>query len=68
MRTEKMKILRITHNMTQSDVAEKIGISLSLYNLIENGKRVGTLQTWEKIQKLFSLNDKEMLSLMKDDK
>ena len=50
MRTEKMKILRITHNMTQSDVAEKIGISLSLYNLIENGKRVGSIETWKKIQ------------------
>ncbi len=68
MRTEKMKIVRITHNMTQSDVAEKIGISLSLYNLIENGKRVGSIETWKKIQKLFSLSDKEMWSLMKDEK
>lgn len=68
MRTERMKILRITHNMTQADVAEKIGISLSLYNLIENGKRVGTIEAWVKIQKLFSLSDKEMLSLMKDEK
>lgn len=68
MRTEKMKILRINNHMTQSDVAEKIGISLSLYNLIENGKRVGSIETWKKIQKLFSLSDKEMWSLMKDDK
>ena len=68
MRTEKMKILRINHHMTQADVAEKIGISLSLYNLIENGKRVGSIETWEKIQKLFSLSDKEMWSLMKDEK
>ena len=68
MRTEKMKILRINHHMTQSDVAEKIGISLSLYNLIENGKRVGSIETWEKIQKLFFLSDKEMWSLMKDEK
>ena len=68
MRTEKMKILRINHHMTQLDVAEKIGISLSLYNLIENGKRVGSIETWEKIQKLFSLSDKEMWSLMKDEK
>ena len=68
MRTEKMKILRINHRMTQSDVAEKIGISLSLYNLIENSKRVGSIETWKKIQKLFSLSDKEMWSLMKDDK
>lgn len=66
MRTEKMKILRINNHMTQSDVAEKIGISLSLYNLIENGKRVGSIETWKKIQKLFSLSDKEMWSLMKD--
>ena len=63
-----MKILRINHHMTQSDVAEKISISLSLYNLIENGKRVGSIETWKKIQKLFSLSDKEMWSLMKDDK
>ena len=68
MRTEKMKILRINRHMTQSDVAEKIGISLSLYNLIENGKRVGSIETWKKIQKLFSLSDKEMWSIMKDDK
>ena len=68
MRTERMKILRINHHMTQLDVAEKIGISLSLYNLIENGKRVGSIETWEKIQKLFSLSDKEMWSLMKDEK
>lgn len=68
MRTEKMKILRINNHMTQSDVAEKIGISLSLYNLIENGKRVGSIETWKKIQKLFSLSDKEMWSLMKDQK
>ena len=68
MRTEKMKILRINRHMTQSDVAEKIGISLSLYNLIENGKRVGSIETWKKIQKLFSLSDKEMWSLMKDEK
>lgn len=68
MRTEKMKILRINHHMTQLDVAEKIGISLSLYNLIENGKRVGSIETWGKIQKLFSLSDKEMWSLMKDEK
>lgn len=68
MRTEKMKILRINNHMTQSDVAEKIGISLSLYNLIENGKRVGSIETWKKIQKLFSLSDKEMWSLMKDEK
>lgn len=68
MRTEKMKILRINHHMTQSDVAKKIGISLSAYNLIENGKRVGSIETWEKIQKLFSLSDIEMWSLMKDEK
>ena len=68
MRTEKMKILRINHHMTQSDVAEKIGVSLSLYNLIESGNRVGSIETWAKIQKLFSLSDKEMWSLMKDEK
>ena len=68
MRTEKMKILRINHHMTQSDVAKKIGISLSLYNLIQNGKRVGTIETWVKIQKLFSLSDKDRSSLVKDEK
>ncbi len=68
MRTEKMRILRIKAKMTQADVAEEIGISLSAYNSIENGKRIGTLETWKKIQKLFDLGDDEMWSLMKDKK
>lgn len=68
MRTEKMRILRIKAKMTQADVAEEIGISLSAYNSIENGKRVGTFETWKKIQRLFDLGDEEMWSLMKDEK
>lgn len=34
-----IKKLRLEKNYTQSSVAEKLGISQSYYNLIENGER-----------------------------
>lgn len=59
MRT-KLKLLRVAKNWSQKDVAEKIGISLSSYNLIESGKRFGSNRTWEKIKELYNLSDQEM--------
>jgi len=47
-------------NMTQKEIAEKIGISSAAYNLIESGKRHGSTKTWRKIQQLFNLSDAEV--------
>lgn len=47
-------------NLTQKEMADKIGISTGAYNLIESGKRHGSTRTWQKIQQLFGLSDAEV--------
>lgn len=47
-------------DLTQKEMAEKIGISEGSYNLIENGKRHGANKTWNKIQTLFGLTDADV--------
>lgn len=55
MRT-KLKIFRVTHNLTQRDIAKKLNVSLSTYNLIEQGKRRGSQEFWLKLQQEFNLD------------
>ena len=55
-------------NLTQQEMADKIGISLGAYSLIENGKRTGSTRTWLKIQELFKLTDEEVWKLQKNNK
>lgn len=62
MRTE-LKVLRVKNNLTQKDIATKLGISYPTYNLIEQGKRKGSTDFWRKMQKLFNLSDAEMWQL-----
>lgn len=64
MRTE-LKILRIKHNLTQTDIAQKLGISRSTYNLVEQGKRNGSKKFWLAVQNLFELGDAEVWKLQK---
>ena len=62
MRTE-LKVLRVKHNLTQKELAEKVGVSYPTYNLIEQGKRKGSTQFWANVQKLFNLEDGELWKL-----
>lgn len=64
MRTD-LKILRIKHNLTQTDIAQKLGISRSTYNLVEQGKRNGSKKFWLAVQNLFELGDAEVWKLQK---
>ncbi|MBQ6447107.1 MAG: helix-turn-helix transcriptional regulator [Bacillus sp. (in: Bacteria)] len=50
-------------DLTQKEMADKIGISVGAYSLIESGKRVGSTKTWLKIQELFNLTDEEVWRL-----
>ena len=52
-------------DLTQEEMASRIGISKGAYSLIENKKRVGSRKTWLKIQKLFNLKDDEVWQLQK---
>lgn len=54
-----LKKSRLNADMTQKEVAKKIGILREMYCNIENGKVNGTVDTWIDISELFgvSVND-----------
>lgn len=64
MRTN-LKIFRIKQNMTQGEMAEKIGCSLNQYSTIERGVRNGTITFWQNLQKAFGIEDSELWELTK---
>jgi transcriptional regulator with XRE-family HTH domain len=46
---ERIKALRIQLGMTQSDLAEKAGISVSFLSFLESGNRKGSLETYHQL-------------------
>ena len=58
-----LKILRVKQHLTQAEIATKLGVSYATYNLIEQGKRKGSTEFWQRIQTLFNLTDAEMWQL-----
>ena len=62
MRTN-LKVLRVKHQLTQAQLAEKLGVSYATYNLVEQGKRKGSTEFWQRIQTLFNLTDADMWQL-----
>ena len=56
MKRQALKVFRVTHNLTQQQLADKLGVSVSTYNLIESGKRRGSQKFWLKLQQEFNLD------------
>lgn len=55
MRTRNwLKEKRNENNLTQRELADKIGLSPFTIEQIEQGKRLGSAETWEKIENFFS--------------
>lgn len=63
MKRHELKVLRVKHKLTQYQAAEKFGVSVPTYNLIENGKRRGSKDFWKAVQKEFKLEDGEVWRL-----
>ena len=60
MTRHNLKLLRVKHNLTQQQLADQLGVSVSTYNLVENGQRRGSQCFWLKLQKLLQLEDGEV--------
>lgn len=65
MRVE-LKVFRFKQKLNQKEIAEKLGVSLATYNLIENGNRRGSQEFWETLQEVFNLEDGEVWRLQKN--
>ncbi|WP_353779327.1 helix-turn-helix domain-containing protein [Winogradskyella sp. 3972H.M.0a.05] len=62
-----IKVERARHDMTQADLAEKIGVSRQSINAIEKGKYVPSTILALKIAKLFKLSVEEIFQLDPED-
>ena len=62
-----IKVERAIKNMTQADLAEKIGVSRQTINAIETNKYVPSTILALKMARLFGKTVEEIFSLEKDD-
>ena len=63
MKNKELIKFRVDHDLTQTEIAEVCGVSTGTYNLIENGKRRGSKQFWQTLQKIFDLDGEQMWRL-----
>lgn len=63
MKNRGLIILRAEHGLGQVAMAERCGVGLSTYNLIENGKRRGSKEFWQKLQQEFDLDGERVWRL-----
>ena len=63
MKNKALIKLRIDHDLTQPAMAAECGVSTTTYNLIENGKRRGSKEFWQRLQVRFKLDGEQMWKL-----
>lgn len=61
--TNKIKIHRAIHNMTQADLANAIGVSRQTINAMEKNKYVPSTELALKLAKLFKVSVEEIFAL-----
>jgi len=62
-----IKVERAKQNMTQQDLAEKIGVSRQTINSIESQKYIPSTVLALKIAKVFNIKVEELFELEEDD-
>ncbi|NNK21532.1 MAG: helix-turn-helix transcriptional regulator [Flavobacteriaceae bacterium] len=58
-----IKIQRVTHEMTQEDVAQRLGVSRQTINAIENNKYFPSLELGLKLARIFKCSVEDLFSL-----
>lgn len=59
----KIKVLRMKHHLTQSDLANQLQVSSAYIGLIEQGKRGGSDEFLDKVERFFNLEHKTLYKL-----
>ena len=63
---QNLKEARIKAGMTQQQVAEYLGIIEQSYQKIEYGKRIGKIETWDKLEDLFKVHQRILREVSSD--
>jgi len=64
----KLKVYRAMHNLTQEQLADKIGVSRQTVIAIENDKYLPSLGLAFKIARLFKVKVEDIFTYQEDDK
>ncbi|MGI6703672.1 MAG: helix-turn-helix transcriptional regulator [Clostridia bacterium] len=57
----RLRIHRMRNKLTQSQMADMLGIAASTYNMIENGKRRVDLQRAKQLEEILGVSADELL-------
>lgn len=63
----KLKVLRVKEDLTQDEMAKKLGVSRQTYQAIESGERRGSEEFWLSVHGVFNVPASEMWELMQKD-
>jgi putative transcriptional regulator len=63
----KLKVQRAMHDLTQDDLAKKIGVSRQTINTIESGKYIPSTALALKMAKEFNISVEELFQLEEND-
>lgn len=67
MQRMNLKLFRVRHNLTQSEIAERVGYNRAAYALIESGARNPSIEFFTNLQESFNIPDEEMWRLTKNE-
>lgn len=59
-----LKYYREKHQLTQKELAEKLGVTQGMYSLIEMQQQEGSIEFWRKFQKYFNIPNKSMWAII----
>lgn len=60
---ERLKAARKEKGLTQQQLADRLGITLRYYRLIEEGKRCGNFEIWDKLEDFFGVHQRLLREL-----
>lgn len=66
LRRKKLKVWRVEHDMTQQDLADKLGVTVSYINQIELGKQKPSYGLMMNFREKF--NEEDVLGLFESEK
>lgn len=61
-----LKGLRASRDLSQQEMADRLGISRSTYSMIEQGRRNGSGVLWTKLRDEFGLSPEQVFEVMKE--